>query len=169
MVIALVGLVIVPASFFQSIGIGAILVVLVALASTLTLLPAVLALLGTRVNFLSLPFLNRAKATSGAGEASRQSFWDWSTRVVTRFPVISIVLVAAPLIALAAFYFQINTGVNTGLNGIDTFPDDAQTKAGIYHPGGGIPHRAGLARRYPHRWRYRRPPRCARRSTTCGT
>ena len=127
-VIALVGLVIVPASFFQSIGIGAILVVLVALASTLTLLPAVLALLGTRVNFLSLPFLNRAKATSGAGETSRQSFWDWSTRVVTRFPVISIVLVAAPLIALAAFYFQINTGVNTGLNGIDTFPDDAQTK-----------------------------------------
>ncbi len=123
-VIALVGLVIVPASFFQSIGIGAILVVLVALASTLTLLPAVLALLGTRVNFLSLPFLNRAKATSGAGETPRQSFWDWSTRVVTRFPVISIVLVAAPLIALAAFYFQINTG----LNGIDTFPDDAQTK-----------------------------------------
>ena len=40
--IALCGLLIVPFSFFQSLGIGAILVVLVALAATLTLLPAVL-------------------------------------------------------------------------------------------------------------------------------
>ncbi len=52
--IALCGLLIVPFSFFQSLGIGATLVVLVALAATLTLLPAVLALLGPSINRLPL-------------------------------------------------------------------------------------------------------------------
>ena len=70
-VIALCGMLIVPSSFFQSLGLGAILVVLVALAATMTFLPAVLALLGPKVDFLSLPFIGRAKAgsaqTSGAG------------------------------------------------------------------------------------------------------
>ena len=58
-VLALVGLFIVPASFYQSLALGAILVVLTTLAATLTLLPAVLALLGQRVNFLTIPFLSR--------------------------------------------------------------------------------------------------------------
>ena len=46
-VLALLGLLIVPVSFYQSLALGAILVVIAALAATLTLLPAVLALLGT--------------------------------------------------------------------------------------------------------------------------
>ena len=54
-VLALIGLLIVPASFYQSLALGAILVVLATLAATLTLLPAVLALLGPRVNFLTVP------------------------------------------------------------------------------------------------------------------
>ena len=45
-VLALLGMLIVPVSFFQSLGLGAILVVIAALAATLTLLPAVLVLLG---------------------------------------------------------------------------------------------------------------------------
>ncbi len=45
-VLALVGLFIVPSSFYQSLALGAILVVVATLAATLTLLPAVLALLG---------------------------------------------------------------------------------------------------------------------------
>ena len=32
------------------------------------------------------------------------------TRVVTRFPVISIIVVGAPMIAATVFYFQIETG-----------------------------------------------------------
>ena len=56
-VLALLGLLIVPVSFYQSLALGAILVVIAALAATLTLLPAVLALLGPRVNLLTIPFL----------------------------------------------------------------------------------------------------------------
>ena len=54
-VIALCGILIVPFSFFQSLAIGAILVVLVALAATLTLLPANLAIMGPRINHCPYP------------------------------------------------------------------------------------------------------------------
>lgn len=48
-VIALLGMLIVPSSIFQSLGTGAIVVVIFSVAATLTLLPAVISLLGDRV------------------------------------------------------------------------------------------------------------------------
>jgi putative drug exporter of the RND superfamily len=49
-VIALTGMLIVPSTLFKSLGAGAIIVVIVSVIATLTLLPAVLSLLGDRVN-----------------------------------------------------------------------------------------------------------------------
>ena len=121
-VLALVGLFIVPASFYQSLALGAILVVIATLAATLTLLPAVLALLGPRVNFLTIPFLSRF-ALKGA-DTSSGGFWDKVTRTVTWQPVISLLLVGVPMIVLSYFYFDIRTG----LNDVNTFPDKAETK-----------------------------------------
>ena len=125
-VVALIGMLIVPASFFQSIGLGAIIVVLVALAVTLTLLPAVLALLGSNVNRLSLPFLSRSSA--GDEEHSHDGFWERVTRIVVRYPVVSIIVIAAPMLAAAYFYFEIDTG----LNGVDVFPEGAQTREAFF-------------------------------------
>ncbi len=93
-VIALCGLLIVPFSFFQSLALGAILVVLVALAATLTLLPANLALLGPRINRLPIPFFGKARTRPA--ESSGTVFWEFITRVVTRHPVISITSSAHP-------------------------------------------------------------------------
>ncbi len=125
-VVALIGMLIVPASFFQSIGLGAIIVVLVALAVTLTLLPAVLALLGANVNRLSLPFLSRS--STGSEEHSHDGFWERVTRVVVRYPGVSIIVIAAPMLAAAYFYFEIDTG----LNGVDVFPEGAQTREAFF-------------------------------------
>ena len=122
--IALCGLLIVPFSFFQSLGIGAILVVLVALAATLTLLPAVLALLGPRINRLSLPFIGAGRLEGSAAAPSRDGFWEVTTRLVTRFPVISILAIGVPMVAVTLFYFQIQTGIN----GVDTFPEGSETR-----------------------------------------
>ena len=122
-VVALLGMLIVPVSFFQSLGLGAILVVLAALAATLTLLPALLALLGRRVDFLSIPFL--AKYSLRSSQAEAHGFWVTVTHTVTRFPVVSILLIAVPMIALSFFYF----GIKTGLNDVNTFPDKSETKA----------------------------------------
>ena len=121
-VVALLGMLIVPVSFFQSLGLGAILVVIAALAATLTLLPAVLSLLGSRVNFLSIPFLARFFLKSP--QTTEHGYWVAVTRVVTRYPIVSILLIGVPLIALTYFYF----GIKTGLNDVNTFPDSSETK-----------------------------------------
>ncbi len=125
-VIALCGMLIVPASFFQSLAVGAILVVIVALAATLTLLPAVLALLGTGVNRLRIPFVGMSNLESA--EVNKQGFWEATTRVVTRYPVISILVIGVPMLVVTFFYFQIETG----LNGVDTFPEGAQTREAFF-------------------------------------
>ena len=126
-VIALCGLLIVPFPFLQSLGLGAILVVIVALAANLTLLPAVLALLGPKLNLLRIPYFGRSAVENA--EPSKGGFWDVVTQKVTKFPVISIVaigvpMIAVPMIALTFFYFDIRTGIN----GVDTFPEGAETR-----------------------------------------
>ena len=121
-VLALVGLLIVPASFYQSLALGAILVVLSALAATLTLLPAVLALLGPKVDLLTVPFLSRFSLKSP--EDTGQGFWVAITRVVTRVAIVSILAIGVPMIVLTSFYFDIQTG----LNDVNTFPDISKTK-----------------------------------------
>ena len=121
-IIALCGMLIVPFLFFQSLAIGAILVVAVALAATLTLLPAVLALLGPKVNLLPVPFIGRFRIKTPA--ASKDGFWEFVTQKVTRHPLISIVAIAVPMIVLTIFYFDIKTGIN----GVDAYPEGSQTR-----------------------------------------
>ena len=121
-VLALVGLLITPASFYQSLALGAILVVIFAMLATLTLLPAVLALLGPRVDLLPIRFLARFSLKSP--DTSQEGFWENVTRLVMRRPVISILLVAIPMLVLSYFYLD----MRTGLNDVNTFPDGAQTK-----------------------------------------
>ena len=125
-IIALCGMLLIPSSFFQSIGIGAILVVAVTLAATLTLVPAVLALIGSGVNRLRIPLIGRTKTQ--VFEEGQEGVWEWITRAVTRFPLLSIVAVAAPMILATYFYFDIQTG----LNGVDTLPESAKTREAFF-------------------------------------
>jgi len=125
-IIAICGMLIVPFLFFQSLAIGAILVVAVALAATLTLLPAVLALLGPRVNLLPVPLLGRFKVTSP--DHSKAGFWEFITEKVMGFPLISILAIAVPMIVLTVFYFDIKTG----LSGVDAFPEGTQSREAFY-------------------------------------
>ena len=124
-VIALFGLFIVPMAFFRSLGLGAVLVVIVELVATLTLLPAVLMLLGPNVNRLSLPFIGKGRIEGprqGAGTGG--GFWDFTTRLVIRFPMAGLLAVGIPMVAVALFYFDIRTG----LNGVDAFPEGSRTR-----------------------------------------
>ncbi len=57
--LALSSLLLFPQVFFRSMGLGGIAAVVVAMAASLTALPAVLALLGRRVDAGRVPFLNR--------------------------------------------------------------------------------------------------------------
>ena len=126
-VFALAGMLIVPATVFQALGVGAILVVLAAMAATLTLLPAVLVLMGHRVNWLPIPFISR-KLKSDSVEPTGKGFWGFITRMVMGHPIISLLLVGGLLIAAAVPVFSLKTG----FNGVDVFPDSLQSKAGFF-------------------------------------
>ena len=116
-VLALLGLLIVPNTIFRSLAGGAIIVVLVAVAASMTLLPPILALLGDPVNAL------RVRKNAGRVEAGT-GFWDRVTRLVMRRPVISLVAGAGLMIVLAIPYFSIHTGTS----GVSTLPDDIEGK-----------------------------------------
>ena len=131
-VIALVGMLIVPFSFFQSLGIGAILVVLVALSATFTFLPASLAVFGDHLNRLPVPFFGRkATQVSSGTDGSGDGFWEMMTRMVMRYPLISILVVGVPMVFVTLFYFQW-PGINTGLNGVSAFPEGAETREAFF-------------------------------------
>ena len=121
-VFALCGMLIIPSTFFQSLGLGAIIVVLVTLVATFTFLPAALGLLGPRINWLRLPFVGN-RSTPSSGDSGR-GFWDAITAVVTRYPVISLAVVGGAMVVAAAFFFQINTGTN----GVDAYPEGSFTR-----------------------------------------
>ncbi len=125
-VIALCGMFLVPFLFFQSLALGAILVVLVAMAATLTLLPAVLGLMGPKVNLLPVPFFGKAKVQQT--ETPQHGFWEYITVKVMRLPIISALAVAIPMLVATYYYFDIKTG----LNGVDVFPEGAQTREAFF-------------------------------------
>ena len=89
--IALAGMLIMPDVLFKSFGIGTMVVVVTVVAAALTLLPALLGLLGDRINWLPIPFLNKRRSPESGG-----GFWGAITGVVTSHPVISVVITAAP-------------------------------------------------------------------------
>ena len=120
----LVGLLIVPHSVWISLGVGAILVVSIAVVACLTLLPAVLSIMGDGVERFRLPFVGRRK---DSGEAREGGLWDQITRTVVRRPLLALVVTAGLLIAAAVPYL----GIQTDTFGVSTFPDASEAKQGF--------------------------------------
>ena len=85
----MLGMVLVPDTILRSLATGAVLVGIVTVIAALTLLPAVLALLGDRVNALRVPWLGR-RAEEQAGAEGR--VWSRVVRSVTRAPVSAAVI-----------------------------------------------------------------------------
>jgi RND superfamily putative drug exporter len=113
-VISLLGLFLLGVGFMQGIALGASLAVLVVMAASVTLLPAVLAFAGRRVDRLRLPGLGRALRSDDGTIASR-----WSGAVQRRaWP--AAVLSAALLFALAAPVLGLRFG----------FPDEGNDPEG---------------------------------------
>jgi RND superfamily putative drug exporter len=103
---ALASLLVFPQRFLYSMGLGGSLVVLLAALISLTVLPAVLTLLGTRVNSLSPRFLRRrAEAEVRPDE---QGFWYRLSRFVMRRPAPVATLSALFLIVLGLPFFNIH-------------------------------------------------------------
>ena len=120
--VALVGLLLVPDTILRSLAAGAILVGLVAIAAAVTLLPAVLATLGDRVDRLRIPLVHSA-ATAGA----EGRFWHTIVHAIMRRPVVSLGLSAGVLILAAVPVL----GLQIGQSGVSTLPDGLTSKSGF--------------------------------------
>ena len=108
---ALASLLVFPQRFLYSMGLGGTIVALLAAAISLIVLPAVLALLGNRVNSLAPKFLQRRQEAETAPLHS--GFWYRLSRYVMRRPGRIAVMSAAFLIALGLPFYAIKF----------TFPD----------------------------------------------
>jgi uncharacterized membrane protein YdfJ with MMPL/SSD domain len=100
---AIASLVIFPQRFLYSMGIAGALVALIAASLALTVLPALLSVLGPRVNALSPTWLARA-ADRDARPAER-GFWYRLSRFVMRRPALIAITTASLLIALGIPFF----------------------------------------------------------------
>jgi RND superfamily putative drug exporter len=121
-VIALSGMLLVPSNVMKSLAVGAIAVGIVSVLAALTLLPALLGLIGDRVNALRVPWVGRNLGRAGEGR-----FWGAIVRAVMRRPVISLVASAALLIALAVPIL----GLKLGASGVSTLPNRLESKRGF--------------------------------------
>jgi RND superfamily putative drug exporter len=101
--ISLSAVMLVPSPAFRSMSLGIMLSVLFVLAATLTLLPAVLAKLGPRVDRLALRWVH-------AGEHRSPAFARWAARLWRR-PLLYGIPAAALLVVLALPVFFLDTGM----------------------------------------------------------
>jgi RND superfamily putative drug exporter len=100
----LVGMLLSGMATFESLGLAAMVVVFVAMLGSVTVLPAVLSLLGDRVELgrIPLPGRRRRAAAAGGGPAGRGGAWDFMLRRVLARPVLFAVASAAIMLGLAA-------------------------------------------------------------------
>ncbi len=125
-IMALTAVLLAPVVVFRSMALGMIVVVAVVLAASLTLLPALLTLLGERVNRWQMPLPKRFRIDS-SGASSGAGFWHrWATSIMRRpavFAVLSIVL----LLVLAAPALD----MKVAMPGMDVLPDDTTARRGF--------------------------------------
>jgi uncharacterized membrane protein YdfJ with MMPL/SSD domain len=112
-IVAMSGMFIAGVQGMSAFALGTILVVAVAMLGSLTVLPATLSWLGDRVDKGRVPFVSRLRRDDGEGR-----IWGAILARVLRRPVVSALLAAGFLLALAVPALQLRT-VQPG---VDTFP-----------------------------------------------
>jgi uncharacterized membrane protein YdfJ with MMPL/SSD domain len=123
-VIAMFGMLIVPSSIMRSLAVGAILVGIVSVVASATLLPALLGLLGDRVDALRLPVIGRKSLEESNPEGR---FWGAIVGAVLRRPVLSVAVSGVVLLALASPIL----GLHTGTSGPTLLPSRFEARQGF--------------------------------------
>ncbi|MEH3052641.1 MAG: MMPL family transporter [Patulibacter minatonensis] len=116
--ISLSAVMLVPSPAFRSMALGIMLAVIFILAATLTLLPAVLAKLGARIDRFSLPWVHQGEHRSARFAAWGERLWQ---RPVAYGALATLVLVALAIPAL---------GLKTGMPSIKVVPEQNGSRIG---------------------------------------
>jgi uncharacterized membrane protein YdfJ with MMPL/SSD domain len=122
---------------FTALGVGSIMVVAVAMIGSVTVVPAILASLGDRIDKGRVPLLHRLSRRSNRTDGGA---WSWVLGKVLKRPAISAVAATGLLVVLALPAF----GMHTVLTGTDDLPRKLEVMK-VYDrmqaafPGGQIP------------------------------
>jgi RND superfamily putative drug exporter len=128
--VSLVGLLFFPETSLSSIGLGIISTVVLALLCTLIILPAILALLGSRVNLLS--FRKPARQVQySPSQQHQQGAWGRIAETVMRWPIPVIIGVIAFLLTLG--YPFLNVSFYTATSDTTMLPADAPARIASDH------------------------------------
>jgi RND superfamily putative drug exporter len=129
--IGLSGLVVFPFPAIRSIGLGAAIVVVCSVLFALTFLPAVLGMLGPRVNALSVEgLIRRLRLGSGhedvppSEEEMQRSRWERVAKGVMAHPIAVLVPVLAFLLVLGSPFLRLEQGVP----GADSLPQGLESR-----------------------------------------
>jgi RND superfamily putative drug exporter len=123
--LAMIAMLLVPDTTLRSLGAGAVIVGVVSVLVALTFHPALLMVLGDRVDRARLPWLGRRIAAS-AGEEGRM--WRRAVLAIMRRPAISLIVTTALLLALASPVL----GLQMGAAGASSLPNDTVAKKGLH-------------------------------------
>ena len=129
-VIALAGMLLVPTTIFRGLAGGAIIVVLISVALSMTLLPALMALFSDRL--VKPGFIFGRGRTLEQGRAG--GFWDRESRSVMKRPWVYLIVTATFLVLLSVPYWAqsradgVGRGMKKGFSGIEAIPDGIPTK-----------------------------------------
>jgi uncharacterized membrane protein YdfJ with MMPL/SSD domain len=107
---SLASLLIFPQVFLRSMGFGGIAAVLVAMLAALTILPAVLMLLGSRINAVRLPWQRRAAERRTSDLVLGSGVWGRIARRVMARPAVSLVAIVVVLLALGSPFLGVRWG-----------------------------------------------------------
>ena len=122
--LAMIAMLLVPDTILRSLGAGAVIVGVVSVIVALTFHPALLMVLGDRVDRGRLPWLGRRVAASAGEEGP---VWRRAVLAVMRRPAISLVATTVLLLALAAPVL----GLKMGGAGTSSLPDSTVAKQGL--------------------------------------
>ncbi|MFC4498212.1 MULTISPECIES: MMPL family transporter [Streptomyces] len=96
--VAMAGMLFTGLATFEAMGLASLMVVAVAMVGSVTVLPALLSLLGHRVEKGRIPFLNRRRKSGDNGSR----FWSAVLKGVLAKPWVSVLVAAGALLAVAA-------------------------------------------------------------------
>ena len=123
--IGFLALLTVPITEIRSIGVAGVLVAGSSVLLSITLVPALLAVLGPRINAGHVPFLASPDADRATRTENRWRHWG---RVVVAHPWLAIILAGAPLLLLAWQATRFDTNVPRG----DWLPSQAESVQALH-------------------------------------
>ena len=115
--IGLIGLMLFPVRLLQSLGIAGVIVVVLSVMTALTLLPALLSVIGHQIHYGSIfPVTTR-----------QQEWWSKIARTVIRHSVVAVTIVLLIIAGLTAPFFTARFGVGSA----DILPKSVSARAGV--------------------------------------